>query len=37
VRTGKGAEHEERCRDSADHVTDDLQGAADVIQSLQRV
>nr|WP_321514586.1 D-glycero-beta-D-manno-heptose 1,7-bisphosphate 7-phosphatase [uncultured Pseudodesulfovibrio sp.] len=36
VRTGKGAEHEERCRDLADHVVDDLQDAADVILSLQR-
>jgi D-glycero-D-manno-heptose 1,7-bisphosphate phosphatase len=34
VRTGKGAVHEERCRDSADHVVDDLRGAADVIESL---
>ena len=33
VRTGKGAAHEERCRESADYVTDDLRGAADIIQS----
>jgi len=34
VRTGKGAAHEERCRDSADYVADDLRGAADIIESL---
>lgn len=34
VRTGKGADHEERCRDLADHVVDDLRGAAEVIRSL---
>jgi len=34
VRTGKGVEHEERCREIADYVTDDLLGAADVIKSL---
>lgn len=34
VRTGKGADHEERCRDLADHVVDDLRGAAAVIRSL---
>lgn len=37
VRTGKGKAHEERCRDIADHVTDDLRGVADIIQSLSRV
>ena len=31
VRTGKGAEHEARCREWTDHVADDLRGAADVI------
>ncbi len=34
VRTGKGVAHEERCRGLADHVADDLVGAATVIQSL---
>ncbi|BCS90217.1 D-glycero-alpha-D-manno-heptose-1,7-bisphosphate 7-phosphatase [Pseudodesulfovibrio sediminis] len=34
VRTGKGAAHEERCRDSADYVVDDLVGAANIIKSL---
>jgi len=34
VRTGKGADHEERCRDLADHVVDDLQGAAEVVANL---
>ncbi len=34
VRTGKGAAHEERCRESADYVTDDLCGAAAIIWSL---
>lgn len=34
VRTGKGAEHEERCRELADHVADDLQGAAEIISKL---
>ena len=34
VRTGKGAAHEERCRGIADYVTDDLRGAADIIESL---
>lgn len=34
VRTGKGAAHEERCRDIADYVADDLRGAADIIKSL---
>lgn len=34
VRTGKGAVHEERCKDSADHVVDDLKGVADIIASL---
>ncbi|NDV17976.1 D-glycero-beta-D-manno-heptose 1,7-bisphosphate 7-phosphatase [Pseudodesulfovibrio sp. JC047] len=35
VRTGKGAEHEERCQGLADYVVDDLQAAADMIQSLE--
>jgi len=34
VRTGKGADHEERCRDITDYVTEDLRGVADIIQSL---
>lgn len=34
VRTGKGEAHEERCKDIADHVVDDLRGAAEIIQSL---
>ena len=34
VRTGKGAQHEERCRGLADYVVDDLRGAAEVIASL---
>ncbi|QJB58203.1 D-glycero-beta-D-manno-heptose 1,7-bisphosphate 7-phosphatase [Pseudodesulfovibrio sp. zrk46] len=34
VRTGKGAKHEERCKDIADHVTDDLRGAAEIIANL---
>lgn len=34
VRTGKGAKHEERCQDIADHVTDDLRGAAEFISTL---
>lgn len=36
VRTGKGVAHEERCRDLADHVTDDLRGVADIIASLSQ-
>lgn len=36
VRTGKGAEHEELCQNSADHVVDDLQAAADIIQSFEK-
>ncbi|WP_285905536.1 D-glycero-alpha-D-manno-heptose-1,7-bisphosphate 7-phosphatase [Pseudodesulfovibrio pelocollis] len=35
VRTGKGADHEARCRHSADHVVDDLAGAADIIAGLE--
>ncbi|MFH1913416.1 MAG: HAD family hydrolase [Pseudomonadota bacterium] len=35
VRTGKGADHEARCRHSADHVVDDLEGAADIVASLK--
>ena len=34
VRTGKGAEQEAKCSDSADHVADDLFGAALCIESL---
>ncbi|WP_419787455.1 D-glycero-alpha-D-manno-heptose-1,7-bisphosphate 7-phosphatase [Pseudodesulfovibrio sp.] len=34
VRTGKGADHEARCRDLADFVEDDLRGVADRIASL---
>jgi len=34
VRTGKGAEQEEKCRDSADHVVDDLLAAAAIIKSI---
>jgi D-glycero-D-manno-heptose 1,7-bisphosphate phosphatase len=34
VRTGKGTEHEARCRDSADHVVDDLAQAAEIIATL---
>jgi len=34
VRTGKGAAHEERCRDLADFVEDDLRGVADRIAAL---
>jgi len=34
VRTGKGAAHEARCRLSADHVVDDLEGAADILAGL---
>jgi D-glycero-D-manno-heptose 1,7-bisphosphate phosphatase len=34
VRTGKGAAHEERCRDSADHVVDDLAQAAEIMENL---
>lgn len=34
VRTGKGEAHEERCKDIADHVADDLRGVAEIIQSL---
>jgi len=34
VRTGKGGDQEERCRDIADYVVDDLRGVADVISSL---
>lgn len=34
VRTGKGGEQEAVCRDSADHVADDLFGAALCIESL---
>ncbi len=34
VRTGKGLEQEARCKESADHVVDDLRGAADVIAAL---
>lgn len=34
VRTGKGAAHEERCKEIADYVVDDLRGAAEVIASL---
>lgn len=34
VRTGKGAVEEPLCRDLADHVADDLEGAAEAIASL---
>jgi D-glycero-D-manno-heptose 1,7-bisphosphate phosphatase len=34
VRTGKGAAHEERCRDSADHVVDGLVQAAEIMENL---
>ncbi|ADU63289.1 MAG: D-glycero-beta-D-manno-heptose 1,7-bisphosphate 7-phosphatase [Pseudodesulfovibrio sp.] len=34
VRTGKGGEHEARCRDSADFVADDLLQAADILATL---
>jgi D-glycero-D-manno-heptose 1,7-bisphosphate phosphatase len=34
VRTGKGAAHEERCRDSADHVVDSLVQAAEIMENL---
>ncbi|WP_243547196.1 D-glycero-alpha-D-manno-heptose-1,7-bisphosphate 7-phosphatase [Pseudodesulfovibrio tunisiensis] len=36
VRTGKGAAHEARCADVADHVVDDLDRAADVIEEFYR-
>lgn len=36
VRTGKGAEQEERCRDLADHVVDDLRGVASLLQQLSQ-
>ncbi|MUM76213.1 HAD-IIIA family hydrolase [Pseudodesulfovibrio sp. F-1] len=35
VRTGKGTEHEARCRHSADHVVDDLEAAAAIVESLK--
>lgn len=34
VRTGKGADHEARCRESADFVVDDLLQAADILATL---
>lgn len=34
VRTGKGAAHEERCRDLADYVVDDLEAAAEVVAKI---
>lgn len=34
VRTGKGAEQEERCRDLTDHVVDDLRGVASLLKEL---
>ncbi|WP_319468099.1 D-glycero-beta-D-manno-heptose 1,7-bisphosphate 7-phosphatase [uncultured Pseudodesulfovibrio sp.] len=36
VRTGKGAESEVKCRECADHVADDLVGAAEFIASNDR-
>lgn len=35
VRTGKGAEHEARCRESADFVVDDLSQAAEILATLR--
>ncbi len=34
VRTGKGAAHEERCHDSADHVVDSLVQAAEIMENM---
>lgn len=36
VRTGKGAQEEATCGHKADHVVDDLRGAADVIEALRK-